>query len=463
MRTNRKSGDCGCGCGGDCASGARAMRRIAANLATTHARRETHNGRDHIVVPVVMARSDVVMNGALVPEEEFFPSGWNGVPVTVNHPTDAAAGGNISAAASPRVWDEWTVGRIFGAHVRDGALRAEAWVDVDRAEALSPGLVAMLESGEPVEVSTGFYSRDERKTGRVNGRSYTHVARDLVPDHLALLPGEIGACSWEDGCGVRANRSVIMKVNEALEVLKRHLGLSANSEEPGDKSGERSERTNERGSDDDHRMMVADLLSDDRTPFVPDDEEGLRYMSRETLRKVRDQYLRSEEKKGRRNVASEGDPSLSDTERKAGTESQAGDGGGVDIAALTKSIAEQVTGQIGELVANQVAQVKEQLSKELLTNDDREALARAAKVNAEVRQGLIDRIVANSEMSEEQVKEWPTSQLEVVANGLRPQSDYAGRASTVHINRDDDEAAGMAMPSLDEAIRAQRETKREVH
>jgi hypothetical protein len=41
--------------------------------------------------------------------------------------------------------------------------------------------------------------------GDWNGIKYNSVAKNHRPDHLALLPGGVGACSVKDGCGIRAN------------------------------------------------------------------------------------------------------------------------------------------------------------------------------------------------------------------------------------------------------------------
>jgi hypothetical protein len=50
-------------------------------------------------------------------------------------------------------------------------------------------------------------------------------------------------------------------------------------------------RTRARGSNDDRRQIVADLISDDRSPFTPDDETSLRAMTDATLLTMRDRYL----------------------------------------------------------------------------------------------------------------------------------------------------------------------------
>ena len=49
--------------------------------------------------------------------------------------------------------------------------------------------------------------------------------------------------------------------------------------------------TNERGQDDDRRQIIADLISDPDSPFLPDDDEALRVMSYATLIAHRDRYL----------------------------------------------------------------------------------------------------------------------------------------------------------------------------
>ena len=59
----------------------------------------------------------------------------------------------------------------------------------------------MLESQTPLEGSTAFYSMTERITGSFHGVPYSEVHYHLRPDHFALLPNSIGACSWADGCG----------------------------------------------------------------------------------------------------------------------------------------------------------------------------------------------------------------------------------------------------------------------
>jgi hypothetical protein len=48
---------------------------------------------------------------------------------------------------------------------------------------------------------------------------------------------------------------------------------------------------NARGSDDDRRQIIADLLSDDRSPFTPEDLDALNLARDEILRHWRDEWL----------------------------------------------------------------------------------------------------------------------------------------------------------------------------
>jgi hypothetical protein len=59
-------------------------------------------------------------------------------------------------------------------------------------------MLELLAAGGPVEVSTAYY-RDLDTT--TTGTGFTGAAKNLKPDHLALLPHSKGACSWQDGCG----------------------------------------------------------------------------------------------------------------------------------------------------------------------------------------------------------------------------------------------------------------------
>jgi hypothetical protein len=206
------------------------MFSVKANFARGERRIEQHDGAEHLVVPVVMI-VEGVLNEALLLAEEFgaFPDAWNGIPVPVLHPEE---NGSAISANRPDVIERNTIGRVYNTHVEDKRLRAELWLNMDKAEALGfQEIVVALADGFVMEVSTGYFAEDEVKSGEYNGRTYSHIHRGIRPDHLALLPGQIGACSVKDGCGTRVNSkrsSLAMKVNEAWAVLGRALRLNTN-------------------------------------------------------------------------------------------------------------------------------------------------------------------------------------------------------------------------------------------
>lgn len=184
-------------------------------------REETLDGKKHLVVPVVMM-VEGVHSGSHGPilhqgvELARITEAWNGIPVTIAHPT--ADGQNVSAN-SPSVLDSTAVGRIFNAHY-DNGLKAEAWIDLEKIESRSPTALAYIRSGRPLEVSVGVFNDTEITEGEWNGETYEAIASNYRPDHLALLPGERGACSWEDGCGIRANKEGGIMPDDLLQVLK---------------------------------------------------------------------------------------------------------------------------------------------------------------------------------------------------------------------------------------------------
>jgi len=164
-------------------------------------------GRQHLVVPVV-AIVEGVHNDLFYPADEIAKNiqMWNGVPVPIQHPKDPDTGESIPCN-SPEVIDSQCVARFWNAYFDPdgGKLKGEIWIDVDKAQKISPETVKLLLSGGHMEVSTGLWADHEDSQGTWNGETYDAVLRNYQPDHLALLPGEEGACNWADGCGIRLN------------------------------------------------------------------------------------------------------------------------------------------------------------------------------------------------------------------------------------------------------------------
>lgn len=181
-----------------------------------HLRLEDLEGRQHLVVPTVMLTVGVFHGSrgpVLYEAEELRKSAprWNGKPVVVYHPDMFGDG----SASNPQVFNRQKVGVLFNATFDGKRLKAEAWLDVQRLEAVDPRVLRSLRDHRIMEVSTGLFFNDAGLAGTFNGKPYDETARGIVPDHLAILPDQIGACSIEDGAGLLRNERNVM----ALEPL----------------------------------------------------------------------------------------------------------------------------------------------------------------------------------------------------------------------------------------------------
>lgn len=170
-------------------------------------RQEMHQGEKHIVIPVAMMVEGVHDGsaGPLLHREEdlaAFAHAWSGIPVTVQHPSED---GTPISANNPAIIDGQTVGRVYNTRFEEGKLRGECWISLPAIRRVSPEALAYIEGGQDLEVSVGVFTEDDATPGEWNGEAYTAIARNHRADHLALLPGGVGACSWADGCGIRAH------------------------------------------------------------------------------------------------------------------------------------------------------------------------------------------------------------------------------------------------------------------
>jgi len=166
--------------------------------------------QDHTVIPCIALVEGVLWPAnAPAPElalaEEFgrFPEGWNGRPVVYDHPK---VNGVPVSASSPDVLEDNSFGQIFNTKIEEGKLKLEIWINEARVSELDEEAQIVIESlkekDNTIEVSTGLFTMSEQVSGEFDGEAYESVWRNIVPDHLAILPpGVKGACSVADGCG----------------------------------------------------------------------------------------------------------------------------------------------------------------------------------------------------------------------------------------------------------------------
>jgi len=201
--------------------------RTLANMSAI--RRERRNGRDKIIVPSATLPDGVVMNGIKYPADEI-EKGFmtlNRSPAPLGHPM--VNGQFVSARDPEGINVSW-----FGAHnenVRreNGRVFLDKVIDVQRANESVGGKAVLeaIEKGAPIHTSTGLLCDLEP----VTGEGFEYIARNMMFDHDAILLGEAGAATPEQGVGMMVNAKgdavEIQVINSALEDAERDMEWAA--------------------------------------------------------------------------------------------------------------------------------------------------------------------------------------------------------------------------------------------
>lgn len=179
----------------------------------------TFEGKSYIVAPVVILTEGVHVGSAgrvLYTKEELKRNAqtWAGRPLPVNHPVE---GGNNVSCNDPGVIEKVSVGQIFNTKFEDNPPRilGELWIDLEKCNKVDQRVLQELSEGR-LEVSTGMWFELEAKSGVWGTEEYDFIASNFQPDHVALLPGGRGACSFDDGCGAP-------RTNEQKKTLWDHI------------------------------------------------------------------------------------------------------------------------------------------------------------------------------------------------------------------------------------------------
>lgn len=199
----------------------KAMRALHLVGATSGARTEWLGDREYLVVPTVALIGDNVIHAVNAPEAEFVPArilsaeGWERKPLMLGHPT---RNGRQISANDPDVLRASSFGFTANPKVNGKRLEVESWCDVKKLEALGQSqLLADLRDKKPIEVSTGSFVETRPASGTMNGKRYATEWTSIGPDHLAFLPGGVGACSIEMGCGAHRAAMRVMEGSDLLE------------------------------------------------------------------------------------------------------------------------------------------------------------------------------------------------------------------------------------------------------
>lgn len=180
-------------------------------------RREKRNGKDYIIVPSATLPDDVVMNGIKYPATEI-EKAFNTLDRTfapLGHPV---VNGDFVSAFEPEAINDYYVG-AHNENVRreNGRVFLDKAIDVEVANRTEKGrqLLDAINKGEPIHTSTGvFLEVDE-----VNESAYKKVAKNLYFDHDAILIGEAGAATPEQGVGMMVNSTQTARIGNTTGLL----------------------------------------------------------------------------------------------------------------------------------------------------------------------------------------------------------------------------------------------------
>lgn len=193
--------------------------RLVCNLLPTGCRVDNLEGKEYTVVPMVILTEGVHKGsqGPLYyPKEELSktPVVWNHKPIVVYHPT---MNGEGVSACDPVVLNSRKVGLMMNTKFEGGRLKSEAWLEKERANTVDERIMTAVEAKEMMELSTGVFIDVEETTGTWKGEEYAGIARNYRPDHLALLPDMVGACSIADGAGLLRNQAADAKGKDMIQ------------------------------------------------------------------------------------------------------------------------------------------------------------------------------------------------------------------------------------------------------
>jgi len=198
------------------------MEYLTVNLETASVREEMLEGEPHWVVPMVLMTQDIHegSQGALFyPGEELerWAPAWNYKPlVAPNHPEKGSA-------CSPEFLNDHKIGVNLNTFwdKKEEKQRSEGWFNQRRTRELSPKIAEKIENKEVIELSTGLYVDTPNEAGLYKNKAYKSKALNHKPDHVAILPDHVGACSVKKGCGClqlneQSHEDIRMSLESAL-------------------------------------------------------------------------------------------------------------------------------------------------------------------------------------------------------------------------------------------------------
>ncbi len=402
-----------------------------------------HQEKAHIVVPVVMMVEGVHCgsDGPLlhsIGELGKYPDSWNGIPVVIYHPMKD---NHPVSANSPDIIDTRMVGRVYNTNVDGTKLKAEVWLDEDKLNNVSPDTLEAVNNSKTMEVSVGVFTDKEDTVGVYEGEEYKGIACNHRPDHLAILPDMIGACSCEDGCGLGVNENSEDMEKLLLKINKE--GYSINQIGDYKKTGYREKMdsvyTALRGLDSDTKYHYIEELYDSELIYNESSKEGTKMYKRsykfesgkieftgdpvEVHKKV--EYVNTNVKLNQKEVkmAQECSPCIKKKvdELIANSQGKYTEDDREMLETLNEALLDKMATPI-------VKEVEKKVEVNALSDEDKAALAAYRKILKEKRDNLIAEIQTNAKdiWPVEKLNGMDDDTLERVANSVRKEVvDYS--------------------------------------
>lgn len=181
---------------------------------TAAIRKERRNGRDKIIVPSATLPDDVIMNGIKYPAEEIEKgyASLEGTLAPLGHPT--MNGIFVSASAPEGLNLGWIGAHNENVRRENGRVFMDKVIDEQRASESAGGrnVLEAIKNGEPIHTSTGVFLN----LGEPDGDDHEFIARDMQFDHDAILLGEEGAATPDQGVGMMVNKA---GVSQKIDVI----------------------------------------------------------------------------------------------------------------------------------------------------------------------------------------------------------------------------------------------------
>jgi len=128
-----------------------------------------------------------------------------------------------------------------------------------------------------------MFIEEEAQEGLWNKEKYIAVAKNIRPDHLALLTDAVGACSIADGCGIRNNEKVEIDMEEEK---KKSSGKLTRTKFSTNINQKQEVKVSEKKKTPCCEDLVDELIANERTKWEAEDKEWLLTLEETRLGKM---------------------------------------------------------------------------------------------------------------------------------------------------------------------------------